>query len=39
MPEQRLFLARRSYRHRRIMDAVRMLPLLCALAWLVVPMM
>jgi hypothetical protein len=39
MPEARLFLARRSYRRRRIMDAVRMLPLLCTLLWLVVPTM
>jgi len=39
MPDTRLFLERRSYRRRRMMDAVRMLPLLCALLWLVVPMM
>lgn len=39
MPKTRLFLERRSYRRRRMMDAVRMLPLLCALLWLVVPMM
>ena len=39
MPETRLFLERRSYRRRRIMDAVRMLPLLCTLLWLVVPTM
>ncbi|MEP1767702.1 MAG: hypothetical protein ABJJ53_13815 [Sulfitobacter sp.] len=39
MAEVRLFLERNSYRRRRMMDAVRMLPLLCALLWLVVPMM
>ena len=39
MPDTRLFLERRSYRRRRIMDAVRMLPLLCTLLWLVVPTM
>ncbi|KIN72067.1 hypothetical protein [Sulfitobacter guttiformis] len=39
MPEQRLFLERRSYRRRRMMDAVRMLPLLCTVLWLVVPLM
>ncbi|MGB5863738.1 MAG: hypothetical protein WBG95_05520 [Sulfitobacter sp.] len=39
MAETRLFLERRSYRRRRIMDAVRMLPLVCAVLWLVVPMM
>tara|TARA_R110000787_G_scaffold67990_3_gene152182 strand:- start:217 stop:489 length:273 start_codon:yes stop_codon:yes gene_type:complete len=39
MPEARLFLERRSYRKRRIMDAVRMLPFLCALLWIVVPAM
>lgn len=39
MPEARLFLERRSYRRRRIMDAVRMLPFLCALLWMAVPAM
>jgi bacteriorhodopsin len=39
MPETPLFLKRRSYRRRRLMDAVRMLPLLCMLLWLVVPTM
>lgn len=39
MPETPLFLERRSYRRRRIMDAVRMLPLLCTLLWVVVPTM
>lgn len=39
MPEQRLFLERRSYRRRRMMDAVRILPLICAVLWLVVPAM
>ncbi|WP_298862350.1 hypothetical protein [uncultured Sulfitobacter sp.] len=39
MPEARLFLERRSYRRRRMMDAVRILPLLCTLLWLVVPLM
>ncbi len=39
MPETRLFLERRSYRRRRMMDAVRILPLLCALLWLIVPIM
>lgn len=39
MPQTRLFLERRSYRRRRMMDAVRILPLLCALLWLVVPLM
>jgi hypothetical protein len=39
MPEARLFLERRSYRRRRMMDAVRMLPLVCTLLWLVVPTM
>ncbi len=39
MPDTRLFLERHSYRRRRIMDAVRMLPLLCTLLWLVLPTM
>lgn len=39
MPEARLFLERQSYRRRRMMDAVRMLPLLCAVLWLMVPTM
>ncbi|WP_299414698.1 hypothetical protein [uncultured Sulfitobacter sp.] len=39
MAETRLFLERRSYRRRRMMDAVRFLPLLCAILWLVVPTM
>lgn len=39
MPDARLFLERRSYRRRRIMDAVRMLPFVCTLLWMVVPMM
>lgn len=39
MPEQRLFLERRSYRRRRIMDAVRVLPFLCTLLWIAVPAM
>lgn len=39
MPEERLFLKRSSYRRRRMMDAVRMLPLVCMLLWLVVPTM
>lgn len=39
MPEARLFLERKSYRRRRIMDVVRMLPLVCALLWMVVPTM
>lgn len=39
MPETRLFLERRSYRRRRMMDAVRILPLLCTLLFLVVPLM
>jgi hypothetical protein len=39
MPEARLFLERRSYRRRRVMDAVRMLPFACAVLWLVVPAM
>jgi hypothetical protein len=39
MPQTPLFLERRSYRRRRMMDAVRILPLLCALLWLVVPTM
>lgn len=39
MPEGRLFLERRSYRFRRIMDAIRMLPFLGALLWVVVPTM
>lgn len=39
MPETRLFLERRSYRRRRIMDGLRVLPFLCALLWVVVPMM
>ena len=34
-----LFLQRRSYRRRRIMDGLRMLPFLCALLWVVVPAM
>lgn len=39
MPETRLFLERRSYRRRRMMDAVRFLPLLCTVFFLVVPLM
>jgi bacteriorhodopsin len=39
MPETRLFLERQSYRRRRMMDAVRMLPLLCAVLWMLVPTM
>lgn len=39
MPDARLFLERRSYRRRRMMDAVRILPLLCTLLWLIVPLM
>lgn len=39
MPDTRLFLERRSYRRRRMMDAVRILPLLCTLLWLFVPLM
>ena len=39
MPETRLFLERRSYRRRRIMDAVRVLPFFCALLWIAVPAM
>lgn len=39
MPKTRLFLERRSYRRRRMMDAVRILPLLCTLLFLVVPLM
>jgi fumarate reductase subunit D len=39
MPQTRLFLERRSYRRRRIMDVVRILPVICALLWLVVPTM
>lgn len=35
MPEQRLFLERRSYRRRRMMDAVRLLPVLGLCLWLV----
>ncbi|MEH6521365.1 hypothetical protein [Sulfitobacter sp.] len=39
MQKTRLFLERRSYRRRRMMDAVRILPLLCTVLWLVVPTM
>ena len=39
MGEQPLFLERRSYRTRRIMDVVRFLPFVCAVLWLVVPLM
>lgn len=39
MPDKRLFLERRSYRRRRIMDAVRTLPLLCTVLFLLVPLM
>ena len=39
MPEARLFLERKSYRRRRMMDAMRMLPLVCAVLWVVVPTM
>ncbi|MEQ6204310.1 hypothetical protein ABMC88_14815 [Sulfitobacter sp. HNIBRBA2951] len=39
MPQSPLFLQRRSYRRRRIMDGLRMLPFLCAVLWLVVPAM
>lgn len=39
MPQNRLFLERRSYRRRRVMDALRLLPFLCALLWVIVPAM
>ncbi len=39
MPDAPLFLERKSYRFRRIMDAVRFLPFVCAVLWLVVPLM
>ncbi|MEQ6247709.1 hypothetical protein ABMC89_02340 [Sulfitobacter sp. HNIBRBA3233] len=39
MGERPLFLERRSYRQRRIMDIVRFLPLLCAVLWVLVPML
>lgn len=39
MRQTRLFLERRSYRRRRIMDALRLLPFLCALLWVIVPAM
>lgn len=39
MPQKPLFLERRSYRRRRVMDALRLLPFLCALLWVVVPTM
>lgn len=39
MAKTPLFLERRSYRRRRIMDGLRMLPFLCALLWVVVPIM
>jgi LPXTG-motif cell wall-anchored protein len=38
MPKEHLFLERRSYRMRRMMDAVRLLPVLGLCLWLV-PMM
>ncbi len=34
MPKERLFLERRSYRMRRMMDAVRLLPILGLCLWL-----
>ncbi|MCX7565129.1 hypothetical protein OS189_02075 [Sulfitobacter sp. F26169L] len=39
MAKTPLFLERQSYRRRRMMDAVRILPLLCAVLWMIVPMM
>jgi len=39
MPQSKLFLESDSYRRRRMMDAVRMLPILCVLLWSIVPMM
>lgn len=39
MAQKPLFLERRSYRRRRVMDALRMLPFLCALLWAAVPAM
>lgn len=39
MPDTRLFLERNGYRRRRMMDAVRVLPLLCAVLWVAVPTM
>jgi len=39
MAQKPLFLERRSYRRRRVMDALRMLPFLCAFLWVVVPAM
>jgi ABC-type nickel/cobalt efflux system permease component RcnA len=38
MPQQRMFLERRSYRKRRMMDAMRVLPVVGLCLWLV-PMM
>ncbi|MFT6673850.1 MAG: hypothetical protein ACJAVM_000021 [Sulfitobacter sp.] len=35
MPHRRIFLERRSYRMRRMMDAVRLLPLLGLCLWMV----
>ena len=35
MPRTRLFLERRSYRMRRVMDAVRLLPVLGLMLWMV----
>ncbi len=34
-----LFLERKSYRMRRIMDAIRFMPFVCAALWIVIPLM
>ncbi len=39
MPRTSLFLERKSYRMRRIMDAIRFMPFVCAALWMVVPLM
>lgn len=39
MGEKPLFLERRRYRARRVMDLVRLLPFLCALLWVLIPLM
>ncbi|QUJ77377.1 hypothetical protein KDD17_05100 [Sulfitobacter albidus] len=39
MGEQPLFLERKRYRTRRLMDVVRVVPFVCAVLWIIVPLM
>ncbi|WP_299559810.1 hypothetical protein [uncultured Sulfitobacter sp.] len=39
MSKTPLFLERKRYRMRRIVDAIRILPVVCAVLWIVIPLM